>query len=57
MDRLERQDENAVSEKDVGKQPYETPRLDVYGDLRSVTLGGTPGAGESQGASLRKFKL
>lgn len=26
---------------------YETPRLIVYGDVRDVTLGPTPGIGES----------
>jgi len=31
--------------KSEGKQPYSTPRLTVYGDLREVTLvkGGTKG--------------
>ena len=31
----------------LGKAPYRTPVLKVYGDIRDVTLGGTPGMGES----------
>lgn len=30
-----------------GKAAYRTPTLKVYGDIRDVTLGGTPGSGES----------
>lgn len=30
-----------------GKAAYLTPTLKVYGDIRDVTLGGTPGGGES----------
>jgi hypothetical protein len=31
------------------KKPYEKPGLEILGDLRSVTLGGSPGYGESGG--------
>lgn len=30
-----------------GRQPYRTPQLTVYGNLRGITLGGSPGAGDS----------
>lgn len=29
------------------RRPYHTPRLERLGDLRSLTLGGSPGAGDS----------
>jgi hypothetical protein len=29
------------------RKPYESPRLVRYGDVRDVTLGPTPGTGES----------
>ena len=29
------------------RRPYESPRLVELGDLRSLTLGGSPGAGDS----------
>ena len=31
------------------KQPYSTPRLVCYGDIRGMTLGGSPGNGDSGG--------
>jgi hypothetical protein len=33
----------------VVKKPYEKPTLEILGDLRSITLGGSPGYGESGG--------
>ncbi len=30
-----------------GRRPYAQPRLTAYGDLRGLTLGGSPGVGES----------
>ena len=38
------------------RRPYQKPTLGVLGDLRSLTLGGSIGAGESGGAP-RKVKL
>jgi hypothetical protein len=35
------------------RRPYESPRLVELGDLRSLTLGGSPGAGDS-GVGPRK---
>lgn len=32
---------------DVERRPYVSPRLVELGDLRSLTLGGSPGAGDS----------
>ncbi len=34
------------------KQAYRSPRLEKYGDLRTFTLGGTPGAGDSGGGAF-----
>lgn len=36
------------------KRPYLSPRLVELGDLRSLTLGGSPGAGDSGIGSPRK---
>ena len=33
------------------RKPYRKPQLEVLGDLRSLTLGGSPGIGESGGSS------
>lgn len=30
-----------------GRRPYAPPRLEALGDLRSLTLGGSPGLGDS----------
>lgn len=30
-----------------GRRAYVRPRLEVFGDLRDLTLGGTPGSGDS----------
>ena len=30
-----------------GRKPYRPPRLEVFGDVRDVTLGSTPGGAES----------
>lgn len=29
------------------KRPYRSPRLETLGDVRSLTLGGSPGVGDS----------
>lgn len=40
---------------DVGfRRPYISPRLVVLGDLRSLTLGGSPGFGDSGVGAPRK---
>ncbi len=43
---------SAEDEKPVRK-PYHKPKLEILGDLRSLTLGGSFGAGES-GSLVRK---
>lgn len=57
MNTQSKTNEYARREQAEEKKPYEPPRLEDYGDMRSLTLGGTPGVGESQGATLRKFKI
>lgn len=37
------------------KRPWMRPRLTAFGDLRSLTMGASPGVGESGGAGIRKF--
>lgn len=29
------------------RKPYSAPKLELYGDIRSLTLGGSPGVGDS----------
>ncbi|MCB1628644.1 MAG: lasso RiPP family leader peptide-containing protein [Xanthomonadales bacterium] len=48
----ERSDQNATS---PSKQPYETPELRSLGDVRDLTLGGSPGTGDSGNPSLQQF--
>lgn len=31
----------------IGRKRYEAPRLEVLGDLRTLTLGGSPGVNDS----------
>jgi hypothetical protein len=31
------------------RKPYSAPKLELYGDIRSLTLGGSPGSGDSGG--------
>lgn len=33
----------------ASRRPYATPKLHMYGDLRDVTLGGTPGTNDTSG--------
>jgi hypothetical protein len=34
--------------------PYATPHLRCFGDVRDVTLGGSPGVGDSGGSFVEK---
>jgi len=36
------------------RRPYSPPQLEVLGDIRSLTLGPSPGVGDSIQPSLRK---
>ncbi|HXU34120.1 MAG TPA: lasso RiPP family leader peptide-containing protein [Thermoanaerobaculia bacterium] len=38
------------------KRPYEPPKLIVFGDLRTLTLGPSPGIGESGNPALFKSR-
>ncbi|MCI0417312.1 lasso RiPP family leader peptide-containing protein [bacterium] len=41
-------DREEINQKNEAKRrPYKTPKLIKYGDIRSLTLGGTPGSGDS----------
>ena len=39
--------DNVEETKSNNLKPYEIPRLDELGDLRALTLGGSPGIGDS----------
>ncbi|HOP21407.1 MAG TPA: lasso RiPP family leader peptide-containing protein [Gammaproteobacteria bacterium] len=38
---------NQKNEKQTKKQKYTTPKLFSLGDIRDVTMGGSPGVGDS----------
>lgn len=46
--------EQRLSADALPRRPYVSPRLVDLGDLRSLTLGGSPGAGDSGIGSPRK---
>ena len=35
------------------QKPYQSPQLIAYGDIRDITLGGSPGLGDSAGDPAR----
>lgn len=37
------------------RQAYETPLLRLLGDVRQLTLGGSPGSGDSGSAASQQF--
>jgi hypothetical protein len=37
-----------------GLAPYQSPRLSVLGDIRSLTCGGSPGIGDSGGSFIER---
>jgi hypothetical protein len=37
------------------RKPYRKPHLDKLGDLRTLTLGGSPGTGDSGGGTFIEF--
>lgn len=39
--------EEPYSAPGPGRRPWTRPRLEVLGDLRALTLGGSPGIGDS----------
>ena len=36
------------------RRPYSSPRLETYGDIRTLTTGGSPGIGDSGSATTRR---
>jgi hypothetical protein len=49
-------DRKKIERDDTLRKPYSKPILAALGDLRSLTMGGSPGIGESGGTG-RKVKL
>ena len=47
---------NAESSVVVGKRSYSRPELERYGDIRGMTMGGSPGVGESAIPGFRNPK-
>ena len=39
-----------------GRSAYATPRLEQLGDVRELTLGGSPGAGDSGSPTTKRTK-
>ncbi|GEM_PF-2348955 len=52
-DKTTRQVHAAVS-SDAHKKPYVPPSLQPCGDVRDVTMGGSPGVGDSGNGALEK---
>lgn len=51
-------EENLLEERHrpaATRLPYETPRLVCLGDVRDLTLGGSPGTGDSGNAGAEQF--
>lgn len=46
--------QKCIPDDDEPRRPYVSPRLVELGDLRSLTLGGSPGAGDSGIGTPRK---
>jgi hypothetical protein len=46
--------EKSPAAPEVIRKVYVKPRLEDLGDVRSLTLGGSPGPGESSGPGSRK---
>jgi hypothetical protein len=42
-------DEKSLAPKKVILKVYEKPKLEILGDVRAITLGGSDGVGESGG--------
>lgn len=46
--------QSASAETSKSRRPYTSPRLSELGDLRTLTLGGSPGAFDSGGGEPRR---
>jgi hypothetical protein len=44
-----------MDEQGKPRKPYRKPQLQVLGDLRTLTLGGSPGIGESGAGGYPEF--
>lgn len=55
MKDLSARSENERSVTTPPREPYQAPRLLALGDVRDLTLGGSPGTGDSGNASLEQF--
>lgn len=45
--------ENPESSQTPVRRPYTPPVLEEYGDVRDLTLGGSPGAGDSTSMTIK----
>ena len=41
----------------IGRRVYSTPRLTVFGNLRGITLGGSPGPSDSGQNNIRDMQF
>jgi hypothetical protein len=49
-----KKDEQIPEDPPAKRRPYEAPRLEIFGDVRDLTLGNSPGVGESTANGIRK---
>lgn len=47
--------QNTTIEPTVVREAYETPTLILLGDVRDLTLGGSPGSGDSGNPGAERF--
>ena len=45
---------NQQAERQMNSRVYQKPRLICYGDVRDVTLGGSPGGGDSGSPTVER---
>ena len=46
---------DSVSKTDERRKAYQVPVLTVFGDVRQLTLGGSPGTGDSGSPGTQEF--
>ena len=56
-EKTEVQPENVQSPETSPKKLYSPPKLEKLGDLRTITLGGSPGTGDLSGNPLIQAQL
>jgi len=47
--------DSATESTVIERKPYEPPALTALGDVRDLTLGGSPGTGDSGNAGTEQF--